>query len=84
MPTDNGFGLNNENRPLPARPDSAQERPEEFVRQRRPSPRSFPDHERKLLSQREVFEQEIATGTEKPSTTSNDNAKYSGHWLKIT
>jgi len=45
MPTDNGFGLNNENRPLPARPDSAQEAPEELVGQHRMSPRSLPDHE---------------------------------------
>jgi len=74
MPTDNGFGLNNENRPLPARPDFAQERPEELVGPRRTSPRSLPDHERKLLSQRQVFEQLIATRTEKPSATSDDNA----------
>jgi hypothetical protein len=74
MPTDNGFGLNNENRPLPARPDFAQEIPEELVGQRRTSPRSLPDHERQLLSQCQVFEQEIATRTEKPSATSDDNA----------
>jgi hypothetical protein len=82
MPTDSGFGLNNENRPLPAGPDSAQEGPEELVGQRRAAPRSLPDHERKLLSQRQVFEQEIVTRTTKTRTRSDENAQYSNHWFK--
>jgi hypothetical protein len=74
MPTDNGFRLNNENRLPPARPEAAQKSPEELIGQRQASPRPLPDHNRKLLSQSQIFEQEIAARTEKPSATSDDNA----------
>lgn len=64
MPTDNSFWLNNENRPLPARPEAAQKSPEELIGQRQAWTRPFSDHNRKLLSQGKIFEQKIAARTE--------------------
>ncbi len=67
MPTDNRFGLNDEKRPLPSRPESAQGDPEELVRQSQASSRPFPGKKSKLLSQSQVLKQEIAARTEEPT-----------------
>lgn len=79
MPMDNGFGLNDENCPLPLDPELAQGDLEELAWQTQSRPMLFRGNDRKLLSQSQVLKQEIAARTEAPSTKSDDNAQYSKH-----
>jgi hypothetical protein len=79
VPTDNRFGLNDEKRPLPSRPESAQGDPEELVRQSQARSRLLPDHDRKLLPQSQVLKQEAAARMEELSRKSDKNAQDVKH-----
>jgi len=84
VPTNNRFRLDDEKHPLPSRPESAQSDPEELVRHSRASSRLLPNHDRKLLSQRQVLKQKIAPRTEELSRKSDENPQNSKHWTQIT
>jgi hypothetical protein len=45
---------------------------------------TLPDHNRKLLSQSQIFDHEIAARTEEPGTKGNGNAQHSKHYPKFT
>jgi hypothetical protein len=76
---DNCFGLDNEKRPFPPRPESFQAYPKEPVSQRQASPRPVPDKSFELLSQCQVLKQEITPRTEQSRGASDKNAQNLEH-----
>ncbi len=70
MPCDNGSGSDQDKRLLPARPQPSQPNPEQLLRHGEASARPLGVQSEQLLTQGEVFEDEIlpgAKGTAKPA-----------------
>ena len=59
MPADNSFRSNDDDRLLPSRPQPTDSNPEEPVKQIKSRPRTTPFQHGQLLSQHEVFKDEI-------------------------
>lgn len=68
MPADHRLRAHNDEGLLPSCPESARENPEGFVEQAKVRPRVKPFQNSELLTQHEVFEQEVRTTSEDSKT----------------
>ena len=79
MPSDNGFGRDDEESLFPAGPASTDEQPEEPVKPIQPSARMTPFEHDKLLTKCEIFEKKTAMRPKEANQRSERESKETEH-----
>ncbi|HTP31975.1 MAG TPA: hypothetical protein VMJ75_07375 [Candidatus Acidoferrales bacterium] len=84
MPTDDGFGLDDNQRILPARPGRLQDCPEQLIQkaQRRPGP--FPLQDGPLLAQGEDFDSKVSATLKERASGGDQGKDERQHGLALT
>jgi hypothetical protein len=72
MPADNGSGRNQNERSFPSRPEPSQDNPEQLVQRSQSTARSFDVQRQNLLTESEIFKDEILSGTESTDNPSQE------------
>src|SRR5215472_7213049 len=76
MPSHHRFRCDQHRRPFPAGPDSSQNNPEQLMRGRQSGTGSSVVQGKQLLSERQVFQQEILAGAEQAGQPANKVTKH--------
>jgi hypothetical protein len=84
MPSDHSLRLTKHKRPYPSRPEPAQEHPKESVMRTESGPRTPALQYDKLLPQRQIFQEQVATGTEQPTNKSKKGSEQAYHTVSLS
>jgi hypothetical protein len=76
MPTHRGFWTHDDQGLFPLGPESLRKNPEELIERINPRPGTLALENRELLSESQVFEQEIPTRTEKANNRRQKESNY--------
>ena len=79
MPADNGSGCHHDERLFPSSPSPSQHNPEQLVRRSEPLARTFGMESEQLLTQGEIFKDEILAGTESTNNPTNEGPEAHDH-----
>ena len=79
VPADNSLRNDDDDRPLPSRPQPTDGNPEELVKQTESRPRMTPFQHGQLLSQHEVFKDEIPAATEESRERREREPEHAEH-----
>ena len=84
MPADDGLGLDDGERLLPSRPAAAQGKPEESIGRAETRSRLLPSEDSKLLSEREVLQDQVGPAAEDREENPGDGQSVAEHPRTMT
>ena len=84
MPANDGFGLDENQSPVPMSPEPAQHHPEQFVRKSKPRLRMLLFQDGELLSKSQIFQEQIAARAKEASTYDRQKPQQAQHETSLT
>ena len=79
VPAHNGLRLNENQRLLPSRPKPSQHHPKQFILSGKPRLGLLPPQNCKLLPKRHIFQEEVATGIDRPKEQGKQELQRTEH-----
>src|ERR1019366_4664261 len=84
MPANDGFGLDENQSPVPMSPEPAQHHPEQFVRKSKPRLRMLLFQDGELLSKSQIFQEQFAARAKEVSTYDRQKPQQAQHETSLT